>query len=809
MAGAVPFLTAKHAHHSAVWTIKGFSIDQICVACTVEHIENGQALGIHVKRVLGELLALLRSGDKSLYQVISTDKRVQEHLLNIIFVRVKGDEASLCIDALIAFVEFLNTSEPPRKLLQQTVHTVLVPSVPLLGRLLHSQPALCTELVHTYRGFLEYLLSGMTYTDEAVKSSLAYILVQLFSRPDQNSLSPGFVQATCRHISVGLASAKSADLTSNLMALVRNLVKCDRHAQCLLQADQLDSETKGSTFAMAFKRPFAAVTNGSGGQVLLNTDEILQLAAVQCLQDVLTHHSHYCEVLLKADIAEFLCEAIKTKNESLLSSLFICLNALANADSFYSDCHVIYVIDPVIVGINTALWLQNQEVTILGQLKAVLLFVNAEPLAKLLSAMTEAVQQKSLPLSTQTARVLSLLLKSQHVPVNSSLSPVLPLLAQLFQCVDPLSKPSIVQQVLSQPMKLLLTEVLSAADSMYQHISNVFATVLFTTVALSGFIQLSFDTKNKYHYHKRVNSLITAVDEFLVELCAGLVTSKSSSTYVRDILHPTLPHIPSSIVNCMELLNQRATTFLGNGSNSLRDVQSAILLLLHNAFTHNDRLVSWDVLVKVLDGYVSLNPDIHLLPPVIFTCLLVLYAGMLALSEPLVNCVTIVNILTAFLAKEGPVGGVSSSQSMVLSTLERMLLIQRAEGFHGISTVGIFKTLTAAVTACSQPIVEGKLVHHVANIIARTDTEQSFDIAISGMDFLSALLSKHTQASIQVSIVLLNNIPFMQKVTAFIPSHMVHTALSACSMQLLAEIIDCHCLSRNPDVKEFSHIIKC
>lgn len=31
---------------------------------------------------------------------------------------------------------------------------------------------------------------------------------------------------------------------------------------------------------------------------------------------------------------------------------------------------------------------------------------------------------------------------------------------------------------------------------------------------------------------------------------------------------------------------------------------------------------------------------------------------------------------------------------------------------QGISTVGIFKTLTAAVTACSQPIVEAKLVHH-------------------------------------------------------------------------------------------------
>ena len=85
MAGAVPFLTAKHAHHSAVWTIKGFSIDQLCVACSVEHLEDGQILDIQVKRILGELLGLLKSGDKSLYQVISADKRVQEHLINVIF----------------------------------------------------------------------------------------------------------------------------------------------------------------------------------------------------------------------------------------------------------------------------------------------------------------------------------------------------------------------------------------------------------------------------------------------------------------------------------------------------------------------------------------------------------------------------------------------------------------------------------------------------------------------------------------------------------------------------------------------------
>ena len=96
MAGAVPFLTAKHAHHSAIWTIKGFSVDQICVACSVEHLEDGQVLGVQVKRILGELLALLRSGDKSLYQVISAEKRVQEHLLNVVYGKLVMQASSLC-----------------------------------------------------------------------------------------------------------------------------------------------------------------------------------------------------------------------------------------------------------------------------------------------------------------------------------------------------------------------------------------------------------------------------------------------------------------------------------------------------------------------------------------------------------------------------------------------------------------------------------------------------------------------------------------------------------------------------------------
>ena len=38
-------------------------------------------------------------------------------------------------------------------------------------------------------------------------------------------------------------------------------------------------------------------------QVLLSTDEVLQLSAVQCVEEVLSHHMDYGMVLLRADIA--------------------------------------------------------------------------------------------------------------------------------------------------------------------------------------------------------------------------------------------------------------------------------------------------------------------------------------------------------------------------------------------------------------------------------------------------------------------------------------------------------------------------
>ncbi len=42
--------------------------------------------------------------------------------------------------------------------------------------------------------------------------------------------------------------------TANKTGLVRHILRSGTYTQCLLQADRIDSEAKGSTFASAFKR---------------------------------------------------------------------------------------------------------------------------------------------------------------------------------------------------------------------------------------------------------------------------------------------------------------------------------------------------------------------------------------------------------------------------------------------------------------------------------------------------------------------------------------------------------------------------
>lgn len=86
-----PLFTARHAHHSAVWCIEGFSLPKLCVACATERLEAKDELQVHVKKVLSEFQALLSVFDEGerggcrLCGVLTRDRRVLDHLCRLLF----------------------------------------------------------------------------------------------------------------------------------------------------------------------------------------------------------------------------------------------------------------------------------------------------------------------------------------------------------------------------------------------------------------------------------------------------------------------------------------------------------------------------------------------------------------------------------------------------------------------------------------------------------------------------------------------------------------------------------------------------
>lgn len=88
-----PLFTSRHAHHSSAWTISGFSVPKLCIACTIERLENRGELSVHLKKVLGEFRGLLGASSgssSSLLDTLSSDRRVLEHLCNLLFGRSLG-----------------------------------------------------------------------------------------------------------------------------------------------------------------------------------------------------------------------------------------------------------------------------------------------------------------------------------------------------------------------------------------------------------------------------------------------------------------------------------------------------------------------------------------------------------------------------------------------------------------------------------------------------------------------------------------------------------------------------------------------
>ena len=82
-----PLFTSRHIHHSGVWILQGYSVPKFCLACATEQLEDRSQVSLYYQRILEEFQALLTAKNKSLLNLLSSDKRVLDHFSIVVHGR--------------------------------------------------------------------------------------------------------------------------------------------------------------------------------------------------------------------------------------------------------------------------------------------------------------------------------------------------------------------------------------------------------------------------------------------------------------------------------------------------------------------------------------------------------------------------------------------------------------------------------------------------------------------------------------------------------------------------------------------------
>lgn len=81
-----PLFTELHAQHNPVWSVPGYTLPALCIACVIERLDSKVELTLHTRKVLTELRALLMEGNQSrLLAMLKSDRRVLERLCSSLF----------------------------------------------------------------------------------------------------------------------------------------------------------------------------------------------------------------------------------------------------------------------------------------------------------------------------------------------------------------------------------------------------------------------------------------------------------------------------------------------------------------------------------------------------------------------------------------------------------------------------------------------------------------------------------------------------------------------------------------------------
>ncbi|EDO44218.1 predicted protein [Nematostella vectensis] len=443
------FFTTNHRRHHTKWVFAGSGhFPQVCLACLTETIEDKQALNTRKKKSLAEILRLL-SREASAVQILRENIRVASHLSEILFSLVQSENeglAQLAIETTAQLTHKMQVEETARGILVKIEQSVenskntktSYPLLLLLGKLLELIPPLSGEIVEREK-LWHYCLQNGSFPVEDVRTALLYIYLGICKQ--------GEIFASIRACDRELMLVNTCEVLRDSKAL---------HQQINALAVLRFYCTEKSTLLSITDSNHPSLLSEALKKVILHSNEGIQVGGIQCLQTILATHSSK-ELLLSSFLAnglvEFLFEALDSKSDTVIGSVFCCLSELCQSQAFYESNYSVYGLTSLIHALNKSIQLKNPETIrqglhVLGlivtkQPGSVPLFTNGTIFEQCLVVVEESFKAMEYKVLHEAAHLLKTLLRIEHVPQSVPLSRVTCLLLAVASVLKRFSAKSI------------------------------------------------------------------------------------------------------------------------------------------------------------------------------------------------------------------------------------------------------------------------------------------------------------------------------------------------------------------------------
>ncbi|XP_027898767.1 meiosis inhibitor protein 1 [Xiphophorus couchianus] len=445
-----------HFRHDPKWSVRLRSAEGggllLCLACAIEMMETKEMASVRKCFALSSISGILKSSAGALRELFRQDHRVTLHFITTLLGMLQTEKDPVTVEKVDQvlvqlLLEFQNElpfhfvlDEVHKQLNGQLSAKSLLPTFNFLGNLVKTVPNVAHSFITQYVPLLDHLCSALAYPDEALKTSVVHVWLQLMQTSGDagaQDLPIATRDRLCTLLLQTFSNASSAQLIKNCAGLLWQLVKYEEAVSVLMSSsggplmcdtneDILTNNSQSLIQDLEQQPADHSLLPLLLKKLLLSGDETLQMTSAKCIAAILVHSpSQYCALCIKADLPGFLFDRLaSSSSEMLLWSIYSCLVLLTEELLFFSQCHSVYGIESLVRSLKEAVQLSNLEAPKQGflllteilerQPPGVHLFPSASGFVAVSEAVKAGVFSSCLLVAAQAVKAATALFRLNH-----------------------------------------------------------------------------------------------------------------------------------------------------------------------------------------------------------------------------------------------------------------------------------------------------------------------------------------------------------------------------------------------------------